>query len=350
MYPKLVIDLKKYANNLKKMIEITNLNNISLAVVSKVFLGAQPLIAIINETSVSYIADSNLSNLRNIETTKEKIFLRIAQLNEIKELVETADISLQSELLTIKKIDLEAQEHNKIHKIILMFDLGDLREGIYYKDDYLKVIEEILALKNVKLLGIGTNLTCYGGIIPSLEIYGRLKVIKDLIEKEFKLNLEVISGGNSSSISLLKGGKLPKFINNLRIGEALVLGRETAFGKRIKGFYDDVFLLKASIVEIKIKPSFPEGETGMDAFGKKVKIQDRGLQKRAILAIGRQSISKDDLIPLAKIEIIGASSDHLIVDLKEENYQMGDILTFKLKYGGILSLMTSPYVEKNYEK
>lgn len=350
MYPKLLIDLKKYANNLNKMIEISELNNFSLAVVSKVFLGEKPLIDVINKSTASYIADSNLSNLKKMNTTKQKLFLRIAQLKEIKELIEVADVSLQSEFVTIKKIDEEAKKRNKTHNIILMFDLGDLREGIYYKDSYLKVVKEILTLKNINLLGIGTNLTCYGGVIPSLEIYERLKVIKEAIESEFRIKLEVISGGNSSSISLLEKGKLPKFINNLRIGEALVLGRETAYGNKIKGFYDDVFLLKASIVEIKTKPSFPDGKTGMDAFGKKVKIVDKGLQKRAILAIGKQSVSKDDLIPLDKSEIIGSSSDHLIVDLKDQNYQIGDVLTFKLKYGGILSLMTSPYVRKTYEK
>ncbi|MCK9165948.1 MAG: alanine racemase [Acholeplasmataceae bacterium] len=350
MYPKLIIDLKKYYHNLNKMIEMTRLNELSLAVVSKVFLAEQPFIDVINKTTVEYLADSHLSNLKKMKTNKKKMFLRIAQLSEVEEVVEVANISLQSELTTIKALNKAAKNNNKVHEIILMFDLGDLREGIYYEDSYLKLVEEILTFNNIKLLGIGTNLTCYGGVIPSLEILKRLEVIKSTIETKFKLKLTLISGGNSSSIFLLEKGKLPKFINNLRIGEALVLGRETAYGNKIKGFYDDVFLLKASIVEIKKKPSLPDGETGMDAFGKKVIIKDQGKQRRAILAIGKQSVDKDDLIILDKSEIIGASSDHLIIDIKDQEYQIGVVLTFKLRYGGILSLMTSPYVRKSYEK
>ena len=70
--------------------------------------------------------------------------------------------------------------------------------------------------------------------------------------------------------------------------------------------------------------------------------------RRAILAIGKQDIALDQLKPPQDVVILGSSSDHLIVEIKNDNYHVGDKIHFSLSYGGILSLMTSPYVEKNY--
>ncbi len=350
MYPVAQINLTKYKENLNNIISLTKEKNLYLAVVSKVFNGAQQLIDIINETEALYIGDSSLENIKNIRTNKKKMFLRISALSELKDVVKYADVSLQSELFTIKKLNEIAKDSNVIHEIILMFDLGDLREGIYYQDNYLKVVEELLNLSNIRLLGIGTNLTCYGGLIPTKEVLEKLKDIKENIEETFKFKLAIISGGNSSSLYLLKDNKLPSFINNLRLGESIVLGRETAYGKALKNMHDDVITVEAEIVEIKNKPSFPEGITGMDAFGNEVKIIDQGLMNRAILALGKQNVDCKDLIPINNIEIIGCSSDHLIVNIKDYNYKIGDKIKFKLTYGGILSVMTSPYVRKSYEK
>lgn len=350
MYPVAHINLSKYKENLNNIISLTKANNLNIAVVSKVFNGAQLLIDIINETDVLFIGDSSLENLKKMKTTKKKMYLRIASLSELESVVKNSDISLQSELPTISKLNEVAEENKVIHEIILMFDLGDLREGIYYQDDYLKLVKEVLSFTNLKLIGIGTNLTCYGGVIPTIEILERLKEIKENIESNLGYKLEIISGGNSSSLYLLEEQKLPLFINNLRLGESIILGRETAYGKTLPKMNDDVITVEAEIVEIKNKPSFPDGLTGMDAFGNKVNIKDQGLMNRAILALGRQNVNCEDLIVSNDIEIIGCSSDHLIVNIKDNHYQIGDTIKFKLTYGGILSVMTSPYVRKNYEK
>lgn len=347
---KIYIDLTKYKENLNYIISLTKKKNINLAVVSKVFLSENPLIDVINESDVLFIGDSNISNFKNIKTNKKKMSLRISSLNDVKEVVNLVDISLESELEVIKKLNEEAKLINKVHEIILMFDLGDLREGLYYSSSYIEVVKEITKLTNIKLRGIGTNLTCYGGVIPDKDVLSRLENIKEKIETNLNIKLDIISGGNSSSIYLLENNELPSFINNLRLGEVLVLGRETAFGKRVAKMHDDVFMLEAEIVELKKKPSYPDGNLGMDAFGNKVNITDQGLMKRAILNIGRQNVNSNHLITTDGSEIIGSSSDHLILNIKDNNYKIGDKIKFKLTYGGILSLMSSNYVEKVYEK
>ncbi len=348
MYPRVIINTKKYAYNVNYLADKAKEKNVSIMAVSKVYGADEELVKVLNQTEVKFIADSRIINLKKIKTTKPKVLLRIPQISEVDEVVKYSDISLNSEMKTIEKLNEAAKKINVVHKVILMFDLGDLREGFYYSDFDIEEIAQISGFANIELIGIGTNLTCYGSVIPSLETYKKLSLIKEEIERKLNLRLEIISGGNSSSIPMLLNKELPSFINNLRLGESLVVGRETAYQKQIHNLYDDVIVLEAKIIELKIKPSIPEGELGYDAFGIKQTYQDIGKIKRAILAIGRQDVSHDDLIAPSGVRIIGSSSDHLIVELEEDIYKLDDVITFKLKYGGILSLMNSKYVEKVY--
>ena len=348
MYPRVLIDAKKYAFNVSFVTDLCHKQGISIMGVSKVYCADEKLVSVLDQSQVDFIADSKLDNLMHMKTIKPKVYLRIPALSEVSLVVKFTDMSLHSELEVIKKIDEISGKMRKTHKIILMYDLGDLREGIYYKSFQLDDIKEILTLKHIELYGIGTNLTCYGSVIPTVETYQKLKTIKDEIEKELNIKLHMISGGNSSSIPMLLEGNIPDFINNLRIGEAMIVGRETAYQNRIDHLYEDVITLETEILEIKDKPSYPEGELGFDAFGQNQTYKDVGIMKRAILSIGRQDVKHDDLIAPKGIEIVGSSSDHLIIHITEGMYQIGDVIKFKLKYGGILSLMTSPYVEKVY--
>ena len=207
------------------------------------------------------------------------------------------------------------------------------------------------SLKNISLKGIGTNLTCYGGVIPTSEILTKLVEYKTRIETMFDISLGIISGGNSSSIELLLDDKIPFGINNLRLGESIVLGRETAYGTFIDNTYSDVFTLEAEIIELKDKPSIPIGQVGMNAFGKVPEFKDKGNILRAILSVGKQDVDHNEIIPFDNIDILGSSSDHIIVDVSNSVnlYEVGDIIKFRLTYASILSLMTSKYVSKYYE-
>lgn len=348
MFPKVIIDRHKYKDNVKYLQSLLAPQGIMLAAVSKVYCADQYLIECLNELEVDMIGDSRIENLKKMHTSRPKMLLRIPMMTEVDDVVKYTDISLNSELKTIMALNEAAKSEHKIHDIILMFDLGDLREGIYHRSDFTKIIEDIKKLKHIHLKGIGTNLTCYGGVIPTLETYEKLETVIEQVESSLGKKLEIISGGNSSSLEMLMNGELPSYINHLRIGETLVLGRETAYGKQIEHMHDDVFVVEAEIIELQEKPSHPEGILGMDAFGQHVKFFDKGMMTRAILALGRQDVNCEDLIPMKDIEVVGCSSDHLIVEIKEGAYQVGDSLKFKLTYGGILRVMTSPYVVKTY--
>lgn len=351
MYPRININLDHYIHNINYLTnELRSLDE--LFVVTKVHGANKKIIDTLYEAGIKRFADSRLQNLKAIKENHADattLQLRLPMLSEISELVKYVDRSLNSEMVTIKLIDEECQKINKTHEIILMIDVGDLREGIMFDSDYLAFVSEIIKFQHIKLVGIGFNVTCYGSVIPSLEIFEKIIEIRNDIEEKLQIKLPIISGGNSSSLEIALKDKLPQEINNLRIGDAFFSGMEAAYYTLIPQMHHDICELEAEIIEIKDKPSYPIGELGVNAFGEVVEYEDVGIHTRAILAIGRQDIALDDIINHNKdVKVLGSSSDHLIIEIKKGQYQVGDTIKFSLKYGGILSLFTSKYVSKHF--
>lgn len=303
------------------------------------------------EGGLEIVGDSRIENLKRLEEIKcRKMLLRIPMESHAAEVVKYSDISLNSEIETIRLLSKAAKRLNRRHNVILMIDVGDLREGIL-EEDVIGVVKEAMNLPNIRVCGIGTNLTCYGGVIPDSNNLGKLINLKRSIYENFGLNLPIVSGGNSSTLYMLLNETLPEGINQLRIGEAIVLGRETSFGRQLPNCHKDAFILKGEIIEMKEKPSVPIGKIGTDAFGKTPVFENKGIIKRAIIALGRQDIAPEGLEAADKnITVLGASSDHLIVNITDCNsiYNVGDIIDFYMDYGCILRAMTSPYVKKYY--
>lgn len=352
-YPRMTIDLQIIEDNVKSLVKLCGQHGIKVAGVTKVFCG-NPIIAksYING-GVSYLADSRIENLIRIKDLDiPKMMLRLPMPSEVDKIVKYADISLNSEIDTIKLLSEKSLERNKIHKIILMVDLGDLREGYYTDKSLFDSVEKIIKLKGVKIIGLGTNLSCYGGVIPNKEILDRLSNLEKQIEDKFKIKLEILSGGNSSSVHLLSDTTIDR-LNNLRLGETLVLGTEPARGGQVEGTDNSAFNLQVEIIEIKEKPSIPTGEIGKDAFGNIPTFIDRGIRKRILCAVGKQDVDFGTLYPLDEnLIVLGGSSDHLILDGSDStiDYKVGDIIQFKMHYVSILRAMTSEYIEKEIIK
>lgn len=361
MYPRLIVDLKKLESNLDAVAKITKeQGGCSLMIVTKGLCADKEMCKMVaKHPAVDFMADSRVANIKSYAyeaRTNEAmtVLLRIPMHSEVADVVKYVDLSFNSELSTIRLLNEEAAKLGTKHNILLMIDLGDLREGIFYQDEDIifETVEEILSMKNINLYGIGVNLTCYGAIIPKHDNLSNLVAIARKIEEKFGIKLQMVSGGNSSSIYLIGKGELPEGINNLRLGESFLLGNDTAYGEKLPGTTGDALVLEAQIVELKEKPSLPIGEVGVDAFGQKPYYEDRGIIKRAIIAIGKQDTDIDSMEPLdPDVEILGGSSDHIILDVTKSSkgYKVGDIVQFVVGYGGMLKTATSPYVEKVYK-
>lgn len=347
------IYLNKIYHNAKGIIEKARDYNVDVFGVTKVFCAD---IKIVNEyvrAGVYGLADSRIENIINLRYHGYKLpimLLRLPSISEVEEVVCFSDISLNSEVKTLVTLNDAAFKYKRKHKVIIMIDVGDLREGIM-PDRAMDFFSEIVNLNNIEIIGIGTNTACFGGVIPTRENLGILLRIKKELESKFSLDLGIISGGNSSALYLLYSGDLPQGINNFRIGESIVLGRNVINREPFPGTFQDTFILRAEIIELSKKPSVPMGERGQDAFGKVSTFKDRGEIHRGIVAIGRQDVLIDGLIPVRDdISILGASSDHLIIEFKNgyKGFSVGDFVSFYPNYGALLALMTSKYVKKRY--
>ena len=352
MYPRLNINLTKLKANLDTLCSMCREQNIGTAIVTKVFCADEKICELIEKSDADMFADSRIENLMAIKTDKPKLLLRLTMPSAVDKTVKYADISMQSELHTVKLLAEAAKRLGKKHKVILMIDLGDLREGIFCENTE-KIFETAEFIVNdpwLELYGTGTNLTCYGGILPDSTNLGNLIAVSRRIEEKFGISLSVVSGGNSSTMTMLKRKEVPAGITNLRLGESFVLGNDTSTGLPMEELFTDAFSLEAEIVELQRKPSKPIGHSGPNAFGEYVEFEDKGEMLRGILAIGRQDVIAEGISPTDEnIQVIGASSDHLLVDLTAaRGYNVGDVLSFVPDYGALLRLCTSKYVQRIY--
>ncbi len=347
--PRIEISLDKIQHNTQFLCHLYKQRGISLMGVSKGVLG-DPLVAkAMVQGGVKFIADSRLENIQKMRKAgipTPFVLLRTA-LSQAESIVRSADISLNTELETIKELSYYAQAQQKTHLIIIMVELGDLREGILPKD-LSQFVAKTLSFPFIKIIGIGCNLACYGGVKPDETKMQELSALAERIETEFSLKLALISGGNSANHEWYQSAKTVERINNLRLGELILLGRETINRKAISGLYTNAFQLIAEVIEAKEKPSLPYGEIGQDAFGDVPHFLDRGIHQRIIIALGRQDIGVSGLRLSYHFTVLGSSSDHLILHSQHDHLKVGNEVNFNLNYGGLLSAMTSPFIKKNY--
>ena len=347
-YPRVEINLAHLQHNVSKVVEKCGSFGIQVAGVIKGATGIPEVARAFDKGGAAFIASSRLEQLEdaiNAGTEKPMMLIRIPMLSEVKDVIRLADISLNSEFEVIKALNDEARAQGKLHKVILMADLGDLREGFWDKDEMIKVAEYIEnKMINIQLVGIGTNVGCYGSISPTVEKLEELVELAEKIEERLGRQLEYISGGATSSLMRVWDKNIPKRINMLRVGEGILLARDldVFYGYDMSDLYQDIFRLKAEVIEVKDKPSYPVGTIAIDAFGHTPTYVDRGIRRRALLAMGKVDYGDPvELLPMDKgIEVLGASSDHTIIDVEdaERDYKVGDIMTFDICYATVVYL------------
>jgi len=346
--PRIEMNLEKIAHNAKALKELYGSKGIDVIGVTKVVCGDPYIAKALVKSGIGIIADSRIENIRkmrNAGVQAQFLLLRTPSLSQAETVVKYADMSLNTDLAVIERLSKFAIDCDCSHKIILMIELGDLREGLL-PSDLDDTVKQVLELENIDLIGIGTNLACFGGVKPDEAKMGCLTSIATDIEEKFGLKLEIVSGGNSANYDWFTSTTDVGRINNLRVGESIYLGCETLNRKPISGLYTDAFTLVSEVIESKIKPSVPYGVIYQDAFGNVPEFQDRGDIRRAILGVGLQDVLVSGLTPRSEVEILGASSDHIIVDAKNVGLKVGDELEFDVNYGALLSAMTSQYVNK----
>lgn len=357
-YPRLVIDLNKLRRNIDVVKRSCDDAGVMLAGVVKGCTAVIECARQFERAGCRFIASSRTEQLENMKKQGIKtplMMIRIPMESEAHEVVRLADISLNSEVSVLKELDRQAGMQGKRHSVILMVDLGDLREGFWDQDeleDAALLVER--DLRNLDLAGIGTNLGCYGAIAATEEKMNELISRAEAVENRIGRRLEFISGGATSTLPRIIEGNLPDRVNLLRIGEGILLARDLQelWGYDMSCLNRDVFTLQAEVIEVKEKPSHPVGEIMFDAFGHRPVYEDRGIRKRALIALGKVDYAfPEELVIREKgIEVLGASSDHTILDIEdaERDIKVGDIIEFDLKYSTLVYVTKSENIKKEY--
>jgi predicted amino acid racemase len=349
------LNKKSLETNYKYLQELFKKHNKTWAPVLKMLCGNKKFLEFVLSLGNEQVCDARLSNIKiikSIKPTVETIYIKPPAKRSIANIVKFADVSFNTEFTTIKWLSEEAGKQNKTHRIIIMIELGDLREGIL-GEHLMSFYKKVFELPHIEVAGIGANLNCLSGVMPSKDKLIQLSLYEQLIEATFGQKIIGVSGGSSVMIPLLLKGQIPTGINHFRIGETLFFGIDLFTNKTIPKMKDDVFMLHTEIIEITEKPIVPYGEMEENPSGELLEINpnDYGVtHKRSILDIGLLDIAKTEfLIPVDKnLEIVGASSDMLVVDLSKTTkaYKVGDVISFKMKYMGTLRAMNSKYIEK----
>lgn len=348
------LNADKLKHNYIYLDKLFSKNKIEWGVVTKLLCGNKLFLNELLELGVRQMHDTRIGNIKTIKSMNpdiQTVYIKPPALRSIHNVVKYADVSFNTEYTTIKLISDEACRQYKFHKIIIMIEMGDLREGVM-GDQLAEFYKKVFHLPNIEIIGIGTNFNCLNGIMPNQEKLIQLSLYKKLIEVIFHRKIPWISGGTSVTLSLLINKKIPKDINHFRIGEALFFGNNLFTGKPFKGMETDVFRLYTEIIELQNKPIVPSGDQIENVAGRipEYDPEDEGRSTyRGILDIGLLDLNPEFIIPDDdSVKIIEASSDMLVVDLgdNEKNYKTGDMISFNLKYMGVLGLMNSNYIEK----
>ncbi len=353
-YPKIIIDKKKLYDNCSLIINRFAKKNITVNPVIKALAGFMPAVLPIVSTHPACILDSCIHNLHSLGNVLLKKNIQI-KTGIIKLPSQCESESFNFDKFTpdyqyvsdISHIDMVAKYYNKGRKktgIIIMADSGDLREGVPLNelDCFLK---KALAIKNADIKGIATNHACFSGIVPT---NANLNYFMDMVEKAEKRNkfeFEIISGGNSSLIGLIENNKIPERINNVRIGEAILLGTDVLTRQPIKWLNQGVFKARAEILEYREKEAIIEGIRTQNAFGEILNVNSSftggKLHKRALLNLGKRHFMVNGIKPLNKgIYVVGASSDYTILDMtggKEAKHP--EFIELELDYPALMSVM-----------
>lgn len=353
----ITLNTQKLRENYQSLDKLFSDNNIKWSVVSKLLCGNKLYLEELLKLPVLQVCDSRISNLKTIKAIRpdvETVYIKPPARRSIRSIVKYADVSFNTEFETIKCLSEAASAAGKLHKIVIMIELGELREGVM-REEFMDFYERVFKLPNIKVAGIGTNLTCMYGVLPNHDKLIQLSLYKQLVEAKFNRKIPYISGGASVTIPLIERGLLPEAINHFRVGETLYLGTNVYHNKPFDNMHNDVFRLFAEIIELNEKPVVPQGEIGYNLNGEKTSFDESlsgKTSQRAIVDVGLLDIEEAHIQPKnPDIEIVGASSDMIVLDLKDnrQRIRVGDLVEFQMDYMGVLRLMNSNYVEKRIE-
>jgi len=359
----LLINTKKIGENVAGISKILEGKGIEWSLIIKLLAGnrhvLKDILSLPCVKNLQSVGDSRIQGLRTVKKINPDIttmYIKPPSMRIIKPVVKYADISLNSSSLTIKALNDEAKRQGKVHKVILMIEMGELREGIL-PEKLIPVYRQIFKHRNIELVGIGTNLGCMYGVEPTMDKFIQLSLFKNLLEKQFSKKIRYVSGGSSITLPLVSENRIPPSINHFRIGETVFIGKSPLNNKRFRNLNTNAFLFAANIIETELKEQVPKGKIGEGNVGHAKSLRKelaKERHKKAILDFGMLDVDTRDISTIDKsVKFVGTTSDMSVYDIgsdnrtrKTKNYKVGDRAFFQPNYMGVARLMNAKYITK----
>ncbi len=359
----LVIKPSKIISNINKISEILEKDNIQWSLITKMLSGNETVLKAILESDAIHrlhsIGDSRLTGIKVIKKINpniKTIYIKPPAPNLANQIVEYCDVSLNSSLHTIKELNKAAKTAGIVHQIIIMLELGELREGIL-RENVESFYKEAFELSNIEVIGIGTNLGCLYGVEPTYDKLVQLSLYKQVLESKFGKKLTMVSGGSSITLPLVTRKKIPPLVNHFRIGEAAFMGLTPLTGKKFSNLSTDVFSYETNILELEEKAYIPDGIIGDANIGHSSEYDQYSATDKsykAILDFGIMDVDVNEIFPKDKnVKFIGTTSDLTVYDIGPNlnkssrfKYRVGNKIMFSLSYMGAARLMNSKFVDK----
>lgn len=361
----LIIETRKIQENIKGLSAFFGAHHIYWSLVTKVFSGDLEFLKHILTSEVIKdiysVGDSRLTSLKNLKKVNPNmrtIYIKPPAITYAEEVVRYADISLNSSYETLVALNQEAAKQKKIHQVIIMIELGELREGVNL-DDFMGFYESVFHLPNIDVIGIGSNLGCMYGIEPSYEKLMELSKYREEVSQKFNKELKLLSGGSSITLPLIETGQVPKDVNHFRVGEAAFFGVSPLKNEPFQNLHTDTFEFDANIIELEEKKMVPEGIMSDGNIGHTAVFDEADAHKttfKAILDFGILDVDVKDIETKEDgIEFVGVTSDMIVLDLGEnkktdgsQRFHTGDKIRFTCNYMAVARLLNSKFIDKRF--
>jgi predicted amino acid racemase len=162
IYPYLTIDLDKIEENARAIVALCRQHGIEVTGVTKGVCGHPEIAKAMLRGGVTSIGESRFENIHRLRSggvDAPCMLLRVPPLSGVDEVLASADVSLNSELPVLAGLSETAERLGRVHDVIVMVDLGDLREGVW-PEDLVSFVRATLRLPGIRTPPDGGSTGC----------------------------------------------------------------------------------------------------------------------------------------------------------------------------------------------
>jgi predicted amino acid racemase len=345
--PRIEVDLAKIRRNTQTLVSRLGPRGISVTGVTKAVCGHPAIAMAMLEGGAVGLADARITNVQRLRAaglTDPITLIRTPMLSQADHIVQSCETSYNTEMLVITALAATAIRKGAVHGIVLMVEMGDQRDGIL-PENLADIAQQVMQMSGVALKGIAVNFACLSGLAPTMLQMATFCDLANEIEGACGPFLKIVSGGNSANLPWALGEHATGRVNDLRLGEAILLGVEPVSGDQIGGMHTDAFTLVAEVIETNAKPP-PSPVALIDPTPGRLRIvTPSGASARMILAMGHQDTDIPGLSMPVGSTLLGATSDHLVIGTPRTLPKVGSEVRFQMNYNALMHAMAAPDIE-----